>query len=178
MSTLSLSGGTTPSLEKRRTIRFSTGSATLQKLNAVPGYRLSFASDRSGREYSLHIPYPVYRFDIGDVNNDGNPDILLGVVKSTHFDPVVRRRLFLYKTGARGIQPLWLGSRVCLPLVDFRCVRQGTVSRVMTIEQDSNGRYCNGFYKWHDFGLELVHYTNRKTDYDTARHYFESQSSL
>jgi hypothetical protein len=177
VSSVSIPGGATVLPERSRTISFSSGSTSLTKLDALPGYRLTFKSRQTEREQNLHIPFPVYRFDVGDVNNDGNTDILLGVSKTTHFDPVVRRRLFVYRTGAGGLQPLWLGSRVCLALVDFRCIRHRAMTMVMTIEQEQDGQYCNGLYKWHDFGFELVQFINRETDYATARKNFDGPGS-
>lgn len=157
-------------------IVFSSGNASLEKLSALPGYRLTVTASGHSSPLQLHVPYPVYRLDAGDVNNDGSTDILVGVIKSTHFDPEFKRRLFVYRITEEGIAPLWLGSRVCRELVDFRSLREGTATQVLTIERDKQGMYCNGLYVWQDFGLTLIRYSNNSVSYDTAREHFDRKS--
>lgn len=157
-------------------ILYPSGRALLEKLHALPGYKLSVKTDGKDASIDLHVPFPVYRFDAGDVNNDGNIDILLGVIKPTHFDPENRRRLFIFQIDRERLAPLWLGSRVCLELMDFHCIRQGTITMILTIERDKRGTFCNGLYRWQDFGLELVRYSNNEASYDTAQKYFDRES--
>jgi hypothetical protein len=161
--------------EPRRTdvIALPSGTASLEPLATLPGYRLSVTTHQGAHAFRHHIPYPVYRFDAADVNNDGSTDILVGVIKKTHFDPVERRRLFIYRITGDGIVPLWLGSRVCMELVDFRATREGNETRVLTIERTKQGAYCNGLYTWHGFGLELIRYSTISVSYDTALAYFD-----
>jgi hypothetical protein len=153
-------------------IIFASGAASLEPLSVLPGYRLSVTMEAYARPLQLHIPYPVYRFDAADVNADGSTDILVGVIKKTHFDPVERRRLFIYRITDNGIAPLWLGSRVCRELVDFRATREGTATRVLTIERTAQGMYCNGLYMWHSFGLELIRYSTNGVPYGIALEHF------
>ena len=62
------------------------------------GFRLERVSDTlhvlrlGGSRWEL--PFPVYRFQVADVNGDGSPDAIVGVVKPTRHDPEVRRRVF------------------------------------------------------------------------------------
>jgi len=156
-------------------IVFPSGIASLEKLRALPGYRLTVTAAGHHGPLQLYVPYAVYRLDAADVNNDGSTDILLGVIKRTHFDPELKRRLFFYRIGANGLTPLWLGSRVCQDLVDFRPVCDGQATHVLTIEKDKQGMYCNGLYVWHDFGLELITYSNNGASYDTALAFFDRE---
>jgi hypothetical protein len=54
------------------------------------------------------LDYPVYQFDCEDVNGDGIPEIAVGVIKTTRYDPVCRKRLFIFKLyEGRYIRQLW-----------------------------------------------------------------------
>ena len=56
------------------------------------------------------LPYPVYQFQTGDVDGDGNEDAMVGVIKSTRFYPEKARRLFIFKLVNGKARALWLGS--------------------------------------------------------------------
>lgn len=68
------------------------------------------------------LNYPVFQIDEGDVDRDGKVDALVGVFKSTHFDSIQRKRLFIFKNHKGYVRPLWLGSRLANLLEDFRFV--------------------------------------------------------
>ncbi|WP_375562281.1 hypothetical protein ACE193_06950 [Bernardetia sp. OM2101] len=122
------------------------------------------------------LPYPVYNFEIADADNDGQDDIWVGVIKETRFDKKKRKRLFLFKIIEEKIRPLWLGSRMSKPLVDFsptylidsldemkkKCI-------IKTIEQEKSGKFLVANYRWRKFGIEFINYEIRETDSLTAR---------
>jgi hypothetical protein len=100
------------------------------------------------------LNYPVFQFDCADITEDGIPEIAVGVIKSTRFDPEIRKRLFLFKLfDTCYVRPLWLGSRMSLPLVDFSLVKTIEGQRIRTIEQESSGRFMVTEYAWKTFGL-------------------------
>ena len=128
-----------------------------------------FVNDSLNSEWELG--YPVYNINFGDVNNDGRPEIVVGTIKSTRFDPKVDKRLFIFKiTDDYYIRPLWLGSRVSQPLINFR-VNEG---KIQTIEQESDGSYLVGEYKWKSFGLQFVRYLKRNISLKEAQHILNS----
>ena len=43
------------------------------------------------------LPYPVYRFDCGDLTGNGTPEIAVGVIKPSRYFPHPEKRLFLFK---------------------------------------------------------------------------------
>jgi len=114
------------------------------------------------------LEYPVYRFDCADVTGDGIPEIAVGTIKKTRFDPKPDKRLFLFRvTDGLYIRPLWLGSRVGQPLEDFR-LKDGT-GIIRTIEKEQNGTYLVAEYKWKGFGLEFKEYIKREITLKEAK---------
>ena len=104
------------------------------------------------------LPYPVYRFECGDLTGDGRPEIAVGVIKPTRHFPHPERRLFLFKLyKGKLIRPLWLGSRVARPLVDFRLVRDSVPARILTTERRPDGTLVQGLYRQQGFGLVFEH---------------------
>ncbi len=136
------------------------GIATISKLQNLIGCRLSLIQSNNIVADELYVPYPIYRFAQEDVDNDGKTDVLLGVIKSTHFDRNSTRRLFILRIDSGNIRPLWLGSKVCYGLIDFKPIRYNDRNAVYTFEKRVNQKYFNGIYRWRDFGLELIHMTS------------------
>ncbi|GHT03043.1 hypothetical protein AGMMS49525_07480 [Bacteroidia bacterium] len=102
---------------------------------------------------------PVYRFDCADITGDDIPEIAVGVIKATRYDSIVRKRLFLFKLfDTCYVRPLWLGSKVSLPLMDFRLVN----GRVRTIEQKGENAFVVAEYEYKTFGLEWRGYVQTK----------------
>ena len=100
------------------------------------------------------LPYPVYRMEGGDLTGDGVPEIAVGVIKPTRYFPRPGRRLFLFKLyKGRLIRPLWLGSRLARPLVDFRLVRDSVPARILTTERRPDGTLVQALYRQQGFGL-------------------------
>ena len=135
-------------------------------------------ADYDGRDERWPLPYPVYRFQTGDIDGDGHTDALVGVIKPTRFDPRPARRLFLFKVyRGRHIRPLWLGSRLSRPLVDFRFVRIDQQPRVLTIERDTTpDRYLMALYRWHTFGLDHITTPVRGLTLDEAQQRLQNET--
>ncbi|PIY08376.1 MAG: hypothetical protein COZ18_12605 [Flexibacter sp. CG_4_10_14_3_um_filter_32_15] len=129
------------------------------------------------------LPYPVYNFEIADADNDGQDDIWVGVIKETRFDATVRKRLFLFKIIEGKIRPLWLGSRMSKPLIDFSSAylidsldekeNNNKKCIIKTIEQEQDGKFLVANYQWRKFGIEFINYEIREVDSLTARSWLE-----
>ena len=156
--------------------KYFTGTVSLKKLSHRPGYRLSATSDK-GEEHDVYLPYPVYRFETSDINRDGRTDVLIGVRKTTHFEPQIAKRLFALRIDSGRLRPLWLGSKVCQDLVDFRPITKNHKTLILTLEKDANEKYYIGYYDWLDFGLELIEYRNSTLDYSVAKTIFQNETS-
>lgn len=135
---------------------------------SMGGYWL-LAHDETDEFTPYPIKWPVYRLELGDVNQDKKPDALIGVIKETPYDSVMRRRLFIYTVEENHWKPLWLGSRVSQPLVDFHLFPKGGEMLVKTIEKEQNGLYLLAEYRFGNFGLNFSQYLERDLTQSEAR---------
>ena len=103
---------------------------------------------------SWALDYPVYRFTCGDLTGDSIPEVLVGTIKATRYRPEKDKRLFifhLYK--GRFIRPLWLGSRVGCPLIDFK-VETDTMPNLVHTWERKDGDTIEVLYQLKGFGLK------------------------
>lgn len=110
------------------------------------------------------LSYPVYRFCVGDVDQNGRNDALIGVIKKTRFDSLERKRLFIFKNYEGLIRPLWLGSRLGQPIVDFTFVKTNEGARIRSVEKEKSGKFLVAEYKWRKFGVEFTKYIKKEID--------------
>ena len=121
--------------------------------------RLQIQEDGQTYTDSRRLPYPVYRFLAADITGDGIPEIAVCIIKTTDFDKEERKRLFLFQIRDKYIQPLWLGSKMPLPLVDFKLVENSTGQFIITLEE-KNGKFAMAKYKYDadKFGPQWLEY--------------------
>lgn len=107
------------------------------------------------------LDYDVYRFDCGDLTGDGMPEVVVGTIKATRYRPNKDKRLFIYHLhDGRYIRPLWLGSRVGRPLIDFKVERDSVPNIIHTWEHGDNGDTILVLYRLKGFGLKFYKYVN------------------
>lgn len=110
------------------------------------------------------LPYPVYQFQTGDVDGDGQQDAIVGVVKGTRFYPEKGRRIFIFKSVNGKARPLWLGSKLGGILEDFRYVD----GKIRAIEKTTDEHYVVSDYHWGGFGMVFDHYIVKGVNKETA----------
>lgn len=114
------------------------------------------------------LPYPVYRFQTGDVDGDGKEDALVGVMKATRFYKEKGRRLFIFKNKDGMVRPLWMGSKLGGILEDFRF----TDGKVLSLERTTCDTYVVAEYQWQGFGMGFCRFlfTGTKEDAEKIFH--------
>jgi hypothetical protein len=141
------------------------GKAVFEKLSFSPGFKIVLIDHRGNITDQTIFKYTPYRLDIADVNRDGKTDVLVGLIKSTEFDPIERKRLFILRIDDSQLRPLWLGSKVCQDLINFKALDGGFVQ---TLEKTRKGNYAIGLYEWQGFGLTLINYVHNEIHYADA----------
>jgi hypothetical protein len=140
----------------------------LEPLIVNKGFSLTLYQDHAISDRTI-FKYQYYKLDTADIDRDGHTDILVGIIKPTEFDPVEKKRLFILRVDNGQLRPLWLGSKVCQELIDFKTVGNGIVQ---TFERTKNGKYAVGNYKWQSFGLALINYKHNDIRFDDAFTFF------
>lgn len=93
----------------------------------------------------------------GDINGDGTDEIAVCVYKTTEFHPVLAKRPFFYIRKNEELEPVWLGSRLARPFVDyvlFDADGDG-IDEIVSIEVLENKNQVIVVYDWKGFGFEV-----------------------
>lgn len=101
----------------------------------------------------LSLPYPGKMASLGDIDQDGAPDLLLLVYKTTRFDPKPAWRPFVFTLREGNWRPKWLGSRVGRPLREAVLVQTPNGPRLLTLETFASGQCGLTLYHWRGFGF-------------------------
>jgi len=107
---------------------------------------------RFSRELPELQPWKIW---LADVDGDGRRELALGVYKAARFDPVPRKRLFIYDWPGHDLVPRWLGSRLAFPFDDFAFVDcpGGDGSALFAAESEPGGGHRLMRYQWNGFGF-------------------------
>lgn len=142
---------------------------TLETVNDTLSYLVLTTDSTTDRH---RLPFKVYQFCTGDVDGDGSEDALIGVEKTTRFDPVMARRLFIFKNHRGRIRALWMGSRLGGILRDF-CFADG---HVRTLQATTDGRYVVLEHEWRKFGLGARRFLAANVSHEAALSVFNYSS--
>ena len=95
---------------------------------------------------------------LAELDGDSLPEVGVGVYKASRFDPVPRRRLFVFDWTAQGaLTPKWLGSRLAYPFTSFMFQPTGQGrSRLITTETCGRRVVRSVAYGWNGFGFSLA----------------------
>ncbi len=98
--------------------------------------------------------YNPWRIEVAKLDDDPEPQIALGVYKKTRTDLQMARRLFIYDWTGYCLSPKWLGSRLALPLEDFKFIRPAGARhhQLVALEQTPDFKLIRK-YRWNGFGF-------------------------
>ncbi len=148
------------------------GKVIVEKIEKLDKYRITIIDSVTGGSDHIYTPYDVFEMETGDVNHDGRTDICIGIIKPTPFDPVLKKRLFIFQIDRDYIRPLWLSSRLVRPLEEFAVLSNDDGCRIRTIERENTDMFCINEYKWESFGMTFIKTRNN------SLHYADAQSLL
>jgi len=151
LSTCSNDNGYTKTIHIRDA--FFNGKVTVERIDKLNKYRISIFDSKTGNIDRIYTPYEVFEMETGDVNRDGKTDICIGIIKPTPFDPILKKRLFIFQIDRDYIRPLWLSSRLVNPLVEFKVLNNNKDCTIRTVEKRKKDLYCIREYRWESFGM-------------------------
>lgn len=128
----------------------------------------SYLNNKKIYTSTLQLKYPVYHFEVGDIDNNGQDDIAVGVIKSTYFDKVVRKRPFFFTLENATIIKLWTGTSLTFPLENFRIVKTNNLNYLRAIELERDHKYLVAQYIWNGFGFRIDKYLSREISLNQA----------
>jgi len=137
---------------------YFNGYVELYQMKTINGVKLIIKDKNMVEKDAVLYKYESYRLDVGDIDNNGATDIILGIIKNTYIDPNYKKRLFILKIDDSKIRPLWLGSNVCGTIVDFKAKKSKNKTTILVIEEADNNLFSVGDYFWDEFGLTLSKY--------------------
>jgi hypothetical protein len=132
------------------------GTVTFQWVAKNDWYTVDLYDSVSRRSDRIIIPYEIYDIQTGDIDRDGHTDICVGLIKPTPFDPVLRKRLFIFRIDRDYLRPLWLGSRLAYSFERFNVNETASGCVVRTMEKEKDGKWSVSEYRWRCFGLAFV----------------------
>lgn len=137
---------------------------TNQPTQTRGGFTLKKAHDSLYWLNDWKLPYPVYQFQVGDIDGDGHEDAMVGVVKATRFYPEKARRIFIFKQVNGKARALWMGSKLGGILEDFHFID----GKIRALESTTDSLYVVSDYKWSGFGMKFDRFIIKGVNQETA----------
>ena len=137
---------------------------TNQPTQTRGGFTLKKAHDSLYWLNDWKLPYPVYQFQVGDIDGDGHEDAIVGVVKATRFYPEKARRIFIFKQVNGKARALWMGSKLGGILEDFHFID----GKIRALESTTDSLYVVSDYKWSGFGMKFDRFILKGVNQETA----------
>lgn len=140
--------------------RCFTSSVQVQVLPANKAYVMELKDKRNNILDRLMFNKHIFKICSGDVNGDGNDELLVGIIKKTKFDPIDKKRILIFYIDSVKLRPLFLSSKLRNEIIDFG-LQKNSSGKIVTIEVLREGNYSIGSYKWQKFGLLFTGYKGK-----------------
>jgi hypothetical protein len=143
------------------TIEFETGGEVMEAAGRFDLERkIGFVVVRNGSGEPWTSPIrPIWRLAAGDVDGDGDDELVYGMwsSKDHHGEEGRPKSIWVMGWQGRETEPLWRGSSLADPLVDFRVgdVDGDGTDEVFALEETDEGCLAS-VYRWSGFGLGRV----------------------
>ncbi|MBA2661331.1 MAG: hypothetical protein H0U74_03500 [Bradymonadaceae bacterium] len=114
---------------------------------------VSFARD--GRRWTSPI-FTMWKATVADVNGDGEDELVLGMWSRArrHDESSPHRTVWVMAWADDRLVPLWRGSALSLPLVDFQLADVDGDGTFELLAIESAGERCRwALYRWNGFGF-------------------------
>jgi hypothetical protein len=100
--------------------------------------------------------YNPWKVLSGDVDGDGEAEVVYAVYKKARFHPVLANRLFVFGWDGRQLYPKWLGSRLSRPFRDvaLKDLDGDGTEELIALEEEKGGGLRVMSYRWSGFGFE------------------------
>lgn len=134
------------------------GDGRAESITLDPARERTVQVARGGRMLWQGVPHRwrPWKLRVADVLGNGKRAIAVGIVKATRHFPTPHNALFLYQFDGSTVEPLWLGSALARPYLDFTFarLRGNRAEKLVAVEVKRNGRQCVAVYGWRGFGFE------------------------
>lgn len=100
-----------------------------------------------------------WKVELGDIDGNGDSELLIAVAKTTHFDAVEKNRLFVFRYTGQTLVKKWTGSQIGGNWKTFRALDVVPTipgEELVFIEQVEGKGERLGVYYWLDFGFALL----------------------
>ena len=119
----------------------------------------------------------IFSVQVGDIDRDGQDEIILGLIQRSKLDVRSARRLYIYSVSKAGLfQPRWRGSGLSRPFRQFCLLPTRSGCDLVALEKDGAPELRQfewlSVYRWNGFGLRRLWNTpvrGRVQDVGTGR---------
>ncbi len=152
-------------VEATPVILYPTWSSAQSKDTFKPRLEAHFSTDKKkgfvsfeedGKRWTSRI-YAMWKADIADLDGDGIDELILGVWSrvTRHNEPSPSRAIWVLRWDSTQLTPVWRGSAMSRPLVDFEIQRTDGKAQLKTLETLENQKFST-LYRWTGFGFRVI----------------------